>query len=175
MNNSKAEHGDTVTDEYSESDDLLYSQAYGIRQFAISDRLDLIVLGVMLEESEDSFLVAMPIQIKFEGGHTEFKRVDIMNQSYIRLMKSAVRIIAFPDALQEKMYVDYLFEKSSNLFPELLAMIGIADIPSKSDDVNHEACGLSAANGASDLAIDEKVKKAISEGCLIPGPDKVKH
>jgi hypothetical protein len=124
MKNSNNDQMNEVDDDFTDSDDLLHSRTYGPRQYYDSVDEENSVVGVMLEETNDSFLVAMPARIKSKDGHMVLTVEDSGNRPYIRLMKSAVRIVAFPAEPQRKIYVDYLIKYSPGVFPDLLEIIG---------------------------------------------------
>ena len=125
MKNSNNDQKNDINEEFTDSDDLLHSLTYGERQFYDSVDEENSVVGVMLEETNDSFLVAMPARIKSKDGHMVLTVEDSCKCSYIRLMKTAVRIVAFPAEPQRKIYVDYLIKYSPGVFPDLLEMIGV--------------------------------------------------
>ena len=134
MKNSNNDQMNEVDDDFTRSDDLLHSLTYGPRQYYDSVDEENSVVGVMLEETNDSFLVAMPARIKSKDGHMVLTVEDSGNRQYIRLMKSAVRIVAFPAEPQRKIYVDYLIKYSPGVFPDLLEMIGETESSGQSNN-----------------------------------------
>lgn len=134
MKNSNNDQMNEVDDDFTHSDDLLHSLTYGPRQYYDSVDEENSVVGVMLEETNDSFLVAMPARIKSKDGHMVLTVEDSGNRQYIRLMKSAVRIVAFPAEPQRKIYVDYLIKYSPVVFPDLLEMIGETESSGQSNN-----------------------------------------
>jgi|SRR5450759_3380941 len=118
--NPKNDVNEDITDSY----DLLHSHFYGVRQFVFQGGEDPFV-GVVVEETDDSFLVAMPTSIKTEEVPIVLTVVDSGEVPYIRLMKSAVRFVALPTEPQNHLYIVYLMESSASVFPDLLEMIGL--------------------------------------------------
>ena len=191
MNNSNNDKENEIDEEFTDSDDLLQSLTNGPRQFYCSEDEKNSVVGVMLEETNDSFLVAMPAKIISEEGHMVLTVEDSGKRPYIRLMKSAVRIVAFTAEPQNKIYVDYLIKYSPSVFPGLLGIIGLTDfhgqlkdeeIPFKVDDEfppkfaqeqtaesskGHEYGASVNGPSLTDSDVEEKVKKAMAEGCFI--------
>jgi hypothetical protein len=190
MKNSNNDKENEIDEEFTDPDDLLQSLTYGARKFCFQGSEDLGV-GVILEETVDSFLVAMPARIISEKGRMTLISFDLDNMPYIRLMKAAVRSVAFPTALQRERYVEYLKVSSPSVFPDLLDMIELTDfhwqlkdgeIPFKVDDefspmvaqgqtaassINHEYGASVNGPSLTDSDVEEKVKKAMAAGCFI--------
>ena len=199
MKNPNVDQQSVPNDDYCESDDLLNSLTYGVRQFVISENLEDLVVGVLLEETVDSFLVAMPIRFSLDHGQRLPSAVVSGNTAFMRFLKTAVRIVAFPTAQQEAMYINYLIEKSPMIFPELLNIIGVTvlagqandeDIPvDGSDEVSPEIAHDQKSASSKDLdggvlvtnpnlsvsEFNEKIKKAFAEGRVFRFGDKAKH
>jgi hypothetical protein len=129
-----------INNEYNAADDLLCSQKRGIRQFVQSADLSNPILGVVVGETDDSFLVATPMKYIFVPlskkspttyGYKYLSFVNTGGTPYVRLMKSAISSVAFPSEEQAKLYKNNLVEKSPWKFPELLELIGIKTAPEK--------------------------------------------
>jgi hypothetical protein len=109
-------------DDFTDSEDLLNSITYGIRKFYLAGSWNDIIIGVMLEESVDSFLVALPAKITINDRMSVLE--EVMETAYVRFLKSDFRAVTFASGMHRKMYIEYLMLKSPSVFPELLDMIG---------------------------------------------------
>ena len=132
-NNNNMTDSGPENDEFTDSEDLLNSLTYGIRKFYFSGTWDDIILGVILEETIDSFLIGMPAKLSTKGNtHTLEEMTEV---PYMRFLKSEFRAVSFIAGIQEKMYREYLEIKSPELFPDLLEMIGEVEIDEEGDAV----------------------------------------
>jgi len=114
-------------DDFSESDDLMDSILYGVREFYLKGSWNELMLGVMLDESEDSFLVAMPALLF----NTE-KVVHLMpaiDRPYVRFIKAEFRAVALPSESNNAIYMAYVSHKAPAEFPELLEMLATGEVP----------------------------------------------
>jgi hypothetical protein len=127
MNNLYFDSKNDINDVITDSDDLLYSRFYGVRQFRFLGR-EIPLVGVVLEETDDSFLVGMPVMIAGGDGYMQAAPVDSGRNPFIRLMKSAVGFVALPTEPQDDLYIEYLIENSPSVFPDLLEMIGLKEL-----------------------------------------------
>lgn len=109
-------------DDFTNSEDLLNSITYGIRKFYFSGSWDNIILGVVLEETIDSFLVALPVKLTIKENISELE--EILEVPYVRFLKTDFRAVTFVAGLHKAMYIKYITIKSPSEFPELLNMIG---------------------------------------------------
>lgn len=162
---------DINEDDVTDSEDLLFSTFYGIRIFHFSGSWDNIMLGVVLEEIDDSFLVALPASVAKDNNSlvlTGFSHVP-----YMRFMKSEFRALSQPTKNMEEAYVSFLEKEAKSVFPDLLSLIGktIEDVDiedSRVDNPPIEAKGIVVnSKGLSSKDIDDKVKKAIQEGTFV--------
>ena len=171
--------------DFSDSDDLLHSLTYAIRRLIFSSWDD-VVVGVMLEENEDSFLVALPVKEINVDGTIWLKDVQTGGDPFIRILKSAVRIVSSPSENVDRKYIEIIAHKAPHVFPELLGMIGLEDIDElemdgeePSSDENEQMQEPAPANipgggvlvnpeNVSNQDIEEKIKKAAAEGYFIP-------
>lgn len=163
------------------SEDLMDSLLYGIRMFYFSGSWSEVMLGVMLEENEDSFLVAMPAPVeKREEG---IKLVGITYVPYIRFMKTEFRGVSEPTSILRESYLKFLVENSDSVFPGLMDMIGENDFdgeaPPEVIDLSEikgtpkvtepEMSGVIVnAIGLTDQEVSYKVKAAMSAGTFVP-------
>ena len=167
MSNSNNSVENGADKEYEASDDLLYSTTYGVRKFHLAGAWGDVLLGVMLEETVDSFLIAMPVRLYQDADSYFIKTIeDISEDAYVRFMKSEFRAISFAEGIHEKMYIEYLRCTSGTIFPELLEMIGEDTLGDESEPMFVNATGMSEAD------LKDKVCNAIAEGCFIPGSAK---
>jgi hypothetical protein len=118
--------------DFTEAEDLLSSLAYGMRKFNFAGTWTEFMLGVMLEETADSFLVAMPARITVQNGVSLMDAVA--DGPFIRCLKTDFRAVTFVGGLHKKMYIEYLMAKTPSVFPELLDMIGITVVCQQPND-----------------------------------------
>ena len=189
----------TIDDDFSDSDDLLHSLTYCIRKITLSGSWDDAIIGVVLEEKEDSFLVAMPAKLLNIDANTFLKPIDTGIDPFIRLMKSGVRAVASSSELPEKLYVEFLTNRAPQAFPELLSMIGLQNIDdlkidgeaplvdseaptpeeaqgdiSRSSISNAGGVLVNAANVTNE-DVESKVKMAMAAGFFFDMPGKTKN
>lgn len=117
---------DIEDEDYSGAEDLLQSLAYGIRMFRSGRYGQDTIIGVILEETDDSFLVGMGAGI-FQDKNRMIVEELSKGAQYIRLLKSSITLVTFPEKVFELAYLDYLHAESHKIFPELLSMIGEED------------------------------------------------
>lgn len=184
-------------EDFTDSEDLLGSLAYGIRKFYLSGSWEEILLGVLLEETADSFLIALPARVSNKDNVYILEEV-VANVPYARFLKSEFRAVSFAQEIHEQVYVQYLRAKSPSIFPELLDMIGY-DIIDKDEDSPYEnpsfsenpagmgeieeegfgrieetekeidtPAGILVKGNLTDSDLHDKVEKAIEEGRFIP-------
>ena len=104
-----------------EEDVLLFSATPGPRIFTLNNANSTTMLGVLLEETDDSFLVALPSRlIDIEG---KLKVESFMAVPYIRLLKSAVLSVLFPFGSFKAMFIPYIINKGMEIYPELEDLI----------------------------------------------------
>ena len=182
----------TEQDEYEASEDLLYSITYGVRKFHLAGSWGNTILGVILEETEDSFLIAMPAMLaKEDNSYYILPIEEVCEEAYVRFLKTEFRAMSFAESELENMYTEYLRLNADDIFPELLDMINAGDdeectcgncgMPSeeekeeteiKSDDSLKDAV-LINGKGVTEEILKIKVEKAIKEGVFIPGSGKL--
>jgi hypothetical protein len=80
-----------------------------------------------LEETNDSFLVALPTKEITIEGSLFLKEIHTGDEPYIRLMKSGIRAVSNPPKNVEGMYIKILTAKAPHKFPDLLKMVGLED------------------------------------------------
>lgn len=114
-----------MTSEYEEEyeeidpqDDLMGSAVIGIRVFVTRDIARTVVLGIVLGEGDDSFLVGLPTTTGEHGITPYFKA------PYIRLMKSEVSIVAMAEEELESAFLAYVQDKGYQLYPDLVSQLG---------------------------------------------------
>lgn len=192
MENNDNNNNDTeVSEDFSDSDDLLYSLTYAIRKFFLAGSWDDCIVGVMLEENEDSFLVALPVRHISVEGQTFAKEISTGGDPFIRLLKAGVRIVTSVEEMSEKLYIEYISQKAPEVFPELLSMIGLEDFdgllidgelpidneeelkPSNNNDL--KGAVLLNSKNTTNEDVDARVRKAIAEGSFIPTIGKQKN
>ena len=167
---------DIGPDDFTESEDLLNSLTYGIRKFYLAGSWDDMILGVMLEETQDSFLIALPAKITKNENVSILE--EVMESPYVRFMKSDFRAVTFASGIHKRMYVEYLILKSPSTFPELLDMIGEKGSEQNQSEVaphqqmHEDLQRLSEIDISEASLIEEQVELTTSagEGILVQGP-----
>jgi hypothetical protein len=167
---------DIKDDEYVESEDLLYSYTYGVRLLHTGGKKDEIIIGIMLEETDDSFLIGMAASIsRSEKDRDLIILEQVANGiAYLRFMKTSFRAVSFPSPDYEEAYLHFLKSESPKIFPELLNLIG-EDTHSESWE---EPQGLQEQEKPkteySEERIEPQITKPIEQqtekGILIDGP-----
>lgn len=106
-----------VTPEYS----LMYGTDAGPRIFVLSNAEATTLLGVMLEETDDSFLVAIPSKLVHgpKGKESDHQVVPFIPVPYLRVFKSSLMTTMFLYGEYEDKYLAYLQEHGEEIYPEL--------------------------------------------------------
>lgn len=142
---------------------LLFSTQPGPRLFTLNDGHMTVIAGIMLEETDDSFLVGLPARIV----QTDANRYDVIPHStspYSRLLKSATMVVEYITGVFEVCYMDYVREKGPEIFPQFSSYLETdaedlevndapADIAITSDEdigIGKEAVGGNQVIGMSD-------------------------
>lgn len=176
-------------DEITEEASLLYGIDPGPRILVLNNPSTTTLLGVVLEETEDSFLVAIPSRLTEgpKGREDEHIISPFVPLPYIRLMKSAVMSVMYPYGEFADKYLEYLAEKGESIYPELSEVMD--DIRSQlseedeEDDDGDEILGMSLntnsgveekAQGMSDKELKEYLTKKYKNGEVDNGKGK-KH
>ena len=190
-------------EDFTDSDDLLHSLTDRVRILTLG-AWDDSVIGVILEENNDSFLVALPATVLNIEGNIYLKEINTGMDPFIRLLKSGVRAVASAPATHESMYVEIIARRAPEVFPELLEMVGLQSIevnePFNDDDeagleevfndisditgvvvnppkaFNSEAGGVVITpRNVTNSEVEEKVRKAQAAGFFIPINEKSKN
>ena len=85
---------------------LLFSDAIGPRLFVRNDGRDTTFIGILIEETQDSFLVALPCRLLMK--EETFLVVPLSLAPYQRMLKAAVHTIMFPLPQFSLQYYQYL-------------------------------------------------------------------
>jgi hypothetical protein len=189
-------------DDFTKSEDLLQSITYGIRKFYFSGSWTDLVVGVVLEETEDSFLVALPVTVRIQDTLSLIEAITDL--PYMRFIKSDVRAVTSCEGIHKRMYIEFLTINSTDIFPELLDMIGETvdsntetpietsnremhedmenlsmdhiekeSIQIKKSQEPPEVSGVIVKGNITDLELKNKVETAIKEGRFIPPTGKL--
>lgn len=169
---------DDLTPEYS----LMYGIDQGPRLFVFNNADSTTLLGVMLEETDDSFLVAIPsklVQVAQPANSTgtETKIVPFIPVPYIRIFKSALLTTMYLYGEYAEKYLEYLKDKGEDIYPELLdVMDSIREQLGEeegSEDIDEEILELSLntdsgveqkAEGMSDEELKDYLKNKYNKG-----------
>lgn len=101
-----------------EEDNLLYTVDPGLRIFTLNNANSTTLLGILLEETEDSFLVGLPARLM--DSEAGMKIEPFMTVPYLRLIKSSVLTLLYPFGVFEEKYVPYVIEYGEDLYPEIV-------------------------------------------------------
>jgi len=154
-------------DEYIESDDLLYSQTYGIRMFYTGGLHQEMMVGVILEETDDSFLVALPAIAAVDGDKVMLEELPKASP-YHRFMKSGFRMVSFATKILQNAYIKYLRSASVDIFPELLEMIGESEEGPAISIAGDQQQSSVSSSPITETELKGKIKEALENGSLLP-------
>lgn len=146
-----------------EEDELLFSTSPGPRIFNLNNATGTTLLGILIEETEDSFLVGLPSRLLDVEG--EMKIDPYMPITYARFMKYSVLSVTFLFGIFLEKYVDYLKTTGRELAPDL---VGRIDFDEKQEDYEELSEEL-------DEGIEARVKEIQSLGGLILTDSITKH
>lgn len=122
------------------------------------------IFGVLLRETEDSFLVALPASIKLEEDNSQVM-VPIIpsNVSVARFLKSNIFIVANLIGPSLEAYKSYLEVVAPELYPDLIEELGL-DVKGDSEEEDEFL-----------EEIEQKVEDAILNGSFIRGSSDTVH
>lgn len=180
--------------EPTEEDNLLVTTFPGPRIFTLNNALDTTLLGVLMDESDDSFLVALPSRMVKEDGTNEPYIKPYVQAPYFRLMKNAVSAVMFMFEPFKSVYMDYLASEGAVRYPQVEEFLGEPDptamqmldveIIEETDEDIREAAGEAArklsvntdsgvehkALGMTDEELEEYLINKYKNGDLYGGP-----
>lgn len=158
---------------------LMASLEPGPRIFIENSDKKSTILGFLLEETEDSFLVALPSKLVIvedasrEGEEpVRYKQiVPYLPVPYCRLLKSSIFAVSYPFSEFKENFDIYLSSEGLNLYPEI------------SEEIHMylsslEEAPLPRGEPTSGISMDDLVKKieeAHSKGGVIPTFGNTKH
>lgn len=145
-----------------EEEDLLYSLSPGPRIFNLNNTNGTTLLGILVEETEDSFLIGLPSRLLDIDG--EMKIEPYMPISYARFMKSNVLSVTFLFGVFLEKYVEYLKTTGAEIAPDLVDRIDFIE-DKEEDDILEEI----------DESVEARVKEIQSLGGLILTESITKH
>lgn len=149
-----------------EEEDLLYSEVIGPRLFMLNNAAASTLLGIIMEETEDSFLVGFPSKM-LKVDETEEYRVDAyVPGPFFRLMKHCVISVMFMVEPFLTPFNEYLESEGPDLYPELLEDLRDTGYELGLDDVGLEEI-------TEELA--DKLKEANRLGSIIYDTSKFKQ
>lgn len=168
--------------EFSGSEDLLNSLSYGVREFYLTDSWDKSIIGVLLEETSDSFLIAMPMKVSKTKNMVYLEEI-MPDIPYTRFLKSGVLAVIFSIDTIEKKYIEFIKANSSDLFPELLSIIGedeyeeshiekVEEIK-ETEGTASPLKGILLTGNLTEEELKDRVETAIAEGRFIPPNGKL--
>jgi hypothetical protein len=107
-----------VFDDYSEEDELLYSLSMGPRIFNLNNSNGTTMLGVLMEETDDSFLVGLPSRLIQNDG--VYKVEPYLPVKFARFFKNSIVSTMFLFDKFYDTYIEYLQTRGKEIFPELV-------------------------------------------------------
>lgn len=140
-----------------EEDVLLFSAFPGPRIFILNNATQTNMLGVLIEETDDSFLVGLPSRLleTEDGVRVEpFVRVP-----FLRLMKTSVSTVLYLFDIFKEKYLAYLIEHGTALYPDIRDIIEdlkeqyLVPVESSESSKSEETTGMN----------NEKLKEYLSE------------
>lgn len=112
----KAEVGAKYESLLDERFELLFSDKGGPRLFFMDNPSLKTVIGILVSETDDSFLVAMPARLIEDGsGYKEIK--PFVPVHYIRLQKSSVTFVSYIFEPFDSIYKEYV-ESAESIYPD---------------------------------------------------------
>lgn len=149
---------DSLTEE---ENNLLFSDELGLRIFILNNSTNTQVLGVLMEESDDSFLVGLPSKL------VENEILPLVPIKYGRILKSSIMMVVYPYGILYEKYIAYLKTKGASVFPELIDAINFEEM---TDCIVEEK-----PVQPNQQEIIEKVAEALEQGGVILTVSKTKH
>lgn len=110
-----------------EEDILMFSTYPGPRVIVLNDAKKTNILGLVLDETDDSFLVGLPakaVKDKDDG----YKITPLFPVPYIRMMKSSILTTMYTFDVIDVMYKEYLDTKGREIYPEVAEYIDGEDV-----------------------------------------------
>lgn len=164
---------------------LLYTLAVGPRVFVLNNSSMTNVLGLALDETEDSFLVGLPAILK----DTIMGALSVESFTptpYFRLLKSSVISVMYIAPPVDKMYEDYVDKKGSEIYPDLGAYMDIVNqdepsgsveptpiVPGDTDvSLTADEEGGNKVQGLADEDLKKYLMEKFATGNLAKGPKK---
>lgn len=150
----ESKYGDVLLSEQEE--ELLFPIKAGIREFRLISSKTVLV-GVLLVETEDSFLVALLSGIFDSDNGTTVEPIMSEESGFLRLFKSTVVAISYPVNSTRVAYEKYLVEMAPRYYPKVLSLLDI-QAPETPDLTEKEK-------------VEEKIKQALLNGAYFSGND----
>lgn len=119
-----------------EEEDLLVTFFSGFRIFTLNNVNSTTVLGVVMTETDDSFLVALPSRLTEQAEHHPDGSVivtgppvvvPLSSEAYLRLMKNAVLGVSHMYGIFREKYLEYINTEGKKLYPEVFEYLDEED------------------------------------------------
>lgn len=162
---------------------LLYTMMAGPRVFVLNNSEMTNVLGLVLDETDDSFLVGIPGIIKNTMGGYNVEA--FAPTPYMRLIKASVVSIMYLMPPVHQMYMDYVEKKGREIYPEIdeyldseeaeeTAAVASEPITPETTDVSltSEETEENKVQGMSDDELKKYLQEKFASGSLASGPKK---
>ena len=151
-------------EEISKYHELLYSPYSDLRVFnRTSDNLS--IVGILLQESDDSFLVGLPVKLTSGTGTDDIQVQYYVPFPYVRFLKNNIAEVTPVFGVFEKMYLPYLKNTALIEYPEYSDFLP--------DDIFDTLADIEDEN-AFEEGIEERLVLAASKGAIIT-PNKAIH
>lgn len=156
----------------SEEDTLLFSTFPGPRLFILNNSSQTNLLGVLLEENDDSFLVGLLSRLLEVDEGTRIE--PFIKVPYLRLMKNSVMTVLFLFGIFKEKYIPYLIEEGEALYPELTDLI--EDLREQNPpEIPESPKQDSQTEGMNDEQLKEYLTEKAYRGEIIYGTGTTKH
>lgn len=150
-----------------EEDTLLFSTFPGPRIFILNNATQTNMLGVLIEETDDSFLVGLPSRLlEAEKGVQVEPFVQV---PYLRLMKTSVSTILYLFGIFKDKYLSYLIEHGATLYPDIQDIIEDIKEQHATPVESVETSRKEDKTGMDDEALKEYLSEKLQRGEIIYG------
>lgn len=174
MTQDEFEDEDFDPDNITEEDALLFGLGVSARLFTLNNEANTTLLGILLEETDDSFLVGIPSRL-VKSGEEHFIQ-PFAPVPYFRLLKNSVMSVMYPFGIFTEKFNEYVKTEGVELYPPLA---DIMTLDAEEEQVEETPEPPQEQNevqvfGMSDDELKEYLAKRLKEGGIPNGYDN-KH
>ena len=169
---------DPLNDGFNESmykeEDIMVTMEPGPRIFMLRNEVGTTLLGFVLSETDDSFLVALPSRLIDKEGEKVIEA--FINVPFLRLLKSAVSMVIPPFADFKECFDKYLAESGALRYPDMAEDIGVYlshASPEPADEVLTQE--EFEARQKAEEELTKKLDEAYAQGSVFPEISSTKH